>query len=143
MAITTAIPPTDRATSDQLVPHSRLVLVQCSGLLLRLTNGLAAVSTKERKGGDGRWIEGGSKSGPFFRGTRALPPRCCTHDALQNLQMAKSCRNSVSLELEPSAEGGRQRLFRKCFLPDLPLGHICGLTTGCLNDILSSLCRGM
>ena len=106
--------PTGRPATSWCHTHGRS---WSSGLLLRLTNGLAAVSTKERKGGDGarRWIEGGSKNGPFLRGNSALPPRCCTHDVLHNLQMAKSCRNSASLEAAPSAEGGRQQLFRKCF----------------------------
>ena len=109
--------PTDRATGDQLVPHSRSVLVQWpSSEADKWPRRRQHKRAKRRRRGRAwRWIEGGSKNGPFFRGNSALPPRCCTHDVLHNLQMAKSCRNSASLEAAPSAEGGRQQLFRKCF----------------------------
>ena len=119
MAITTAIPATDRATRRPATSwchtHGRS---WSSGLLLRLTNGLAAVSTKERKGGDGarRWIEGGSKNGPFLRGNSALPPRCCTHDVLHRLQMAKSCRNSASLQKQHHQQrAGGSNFFANVF----------------------------
>ena len=136
--------PTGRPATSWCHTHGRS---WSSGLLLRLTNGLAAVSTKERKGGDGarRWIEGGSKNGPFFPGTRALPPRCCTNDVLHNLQMAKSCRNSASRTV---SRGREAATFSQMFLPDLPLGHICRftITTGCPTDMCAfcaEVCTGL